>query len=203
MSEKQPRFSVIIPAHNAAGYIARGLNSIEMQTFRDYELIVVCDSCTDETAAIALNYADKVIEVDHHLDGLTRNDGIDAARGEYLLFMDDDDWWMHREAFRIIHEALEAAENPDVLCYGFYWQHNGNRIQHPDDMVIAVWSKAWRRAFVGDTRFSDRPYWSDVGFHRAMMAKKPDAAYIDEILYYYNYLRPGSISWRKERGEIT
>ena len=197
-----PRFSVIVPAYNAAGYIARGLNSIEMQTFRDFELIVVCDSCEDETAAIALNYADKVIQVDYHLDGLTRNAGINSAAGEYLLFMDDDDWWLHRDAFRIIHEALECDPDMDVLCFGFRWQHNGDRIQRPGDEVFAVWSKAWRRAFVADTRFPARPYWSDVDFHRAMMAKKPEIGYIDDVLYYYNYLRPGSISWRKEQGEI-
>ena len=197
-----PRFSVIIPAYNAAEYIARGLNSIEQQTFRDFELIVVCDSCTDETASIARNYTDRVLTVDFHLDGLTRNAGIDAARGEYLLFMDDDDWWMHREAFRQISDALDANPGTDVLCFGFYWKNVGNCFQNQHRKFYAVWNKAWRREFVAGTRFPDRPYWSDVDFFNAMFNKQPRTSYLNEVLYYYNYLRPGSISWRKERGEI-
>ena len=50
------RFSVIIPAHNAAGHIRKALDSVRSQTFRDYELIVVCDSCTDDTQEIAEEY---------------------------------------------------------------------------------------------------------------------------------------------------
>ena len=60
------RFSVIIPAYNAADHIKKTLHSVKQQTFTDYELIVVCDSCTDDTAGIALGYADKVISVKEH-----------------------------------------------------------------------------------------------------------------------------------------
>ena len=53
-------FSIIIPAHNAAEYIRKGLDSIKSQSYKDYELIVVCDACTDNTEAIAREYTDKV-----------------------------------------------------------------------------------------------------------------------------------------------
>lgn len=61
MSERAPFFSVIVPANNAEGYIRKGLESIRNQDFRDYELIVVCDSCTDDTKLAAVAYTDKVI----------------------------------------------------------------------------------------------------------------------------------------------
>lgn len=202
MSEKKPFFSVIIPAHNAADYIAKGLNSIARQSFTDFELIVVCDRCEDETFSIAQEYADLIDVVDYGLDGLTRNRGIDLATGEWLLFMDDDDWWQRPDAFQVIADTIRANPDTDVICFGFYWQTLGTRDQNANRRYIAVWNKAWRREFIGDTRFPPKPYWSDVDFHNAMMAKEPRIHYLHEILYYYNYLRPGSISWRKEKGEI-
>lgn len=149
------RFSIIIPAFNSASYIKRALDSVKMQTFEDYELIVVCDSCIDNTKEIAEQYADKVYDVDFHQDGFTRNVGIDHAEGEYLLFMDDDDWWMDQFVLSKIHTAIDDC---DVLRFGFYWQRRG---YCPPDDYYACWEKAWRREFVGDSRFSDVDKWSD------------------------------------------
>ena len=199
-----PRFSVIIPAHNAAEYIRMGLESIRRQTCWDYELIVVCDACDDNTEQIAREYTSRVISVNYGLDGLTRNAGIDMARGEYILFMDDDDWWADPRAFeKLAHAALTHPE-ADVILFGFHWRAIGDKLQHPGQIFIAVWNKCWRRDFIGDTRFPAKPYWSDVDFSREALGRlRPERAFfLPEVLYYYNYLRPGSISWRKEQGEI-
>ena len=59
--EDKPFFSVIVPAHNSAAWIRKGLDSIRAQVWDNYELIVVCDACTDNTAEIAREYTDKVI----------------------------------------------------------------------------------------------------------------------------------------------
>ena len=200
---EKPFFSVIIPAHNAAAYMAKGLNSIAQQSFTDFELIVVCDACNDETESIAREYTDRVYVTRYGLDGMARNAGIDAARGEWLLFMDDDDWWMHRQAFQIIADNIRSAgEDIDMAVFDFWWKGRGIAHQSPQGVNIAVWCKAWRRSFIGDTRFPPKPYWSDVDFNAAMMAKNPRVVFITTPLYNYNYLRPGSISWRKEQGEI-
>ena len=63
----KPFFSVIVPAHNSETYIGRGLVSIRNQTFTDYELIVVCDSCTDNTEEIAKEYGARTFAVDYFL----------------------------------------------------------------------------------------------------------------------------------------
>ena len=199
-----PRISVIIPAHNAAAYMRTGLDSIRGQSYRDYELIVVCDACEDNTEEIAREYTDRVTAVQYGLDGLTRNTGIDMARGEYILFMDDDDWWADPRVFEKLAAAAEEKPGADVYMFGFYWQGIGNVLQTPYKWYIAVWNKMWRRDFIGETRFPARPYWSDVDFNREAMGKlrRDRTVFIPEVLYYYNYLRPGSISWRKEQGEI-
>ena len=198
----EPFFSVIVPAHHAAEYIRKGLQSILTQAFTDYELIVVADDCNDDTALIALDYADKCLVRRHGLDGLARNDGLDVAAGKWVLFMDDDDWWMDRTCFGRIAEAVTATD-PDVLLFGFYWNTRGVYFQTMKHRYIAVWNKCWRREFIGETRFSSKPYWSDVDFDKAMFDKYPKVSTLDKPLYYYNYLRPGSISWRKEKGEIV
>lgn len=198
-------FSVIIPAHNAEDRIRRGLDSIKHQTFTDYELIIVCDDCQDDTAAIAREYTDKVIEVGWHNCGKTRNKGLDEARGEWVLFTDDDDWWLDDNAFMWISEAIgrfKKYDQPiDVLAFNFEFGSNGLARQYPGHLYIAVWNKAWRRAFIGDTRFPEVPHSDDVGFAEATHPRA-NIRYFDADLYYYNYLRPGSITYKLQKGEL-
>ena len=89
------RFSIIIPAHNSENHIRKALESIKSQTFTDYELIVICDSCNDNTQKVAEEYGAITERVGFGRDGLTRNRGLAKAKGDWVLFMDDDDWWLH------------------------------------------------------------------------------------------------------------
>ena len=84
----QPKFSVIIPTHNGEHRIGRAIASVTMQTFTDYELIVVCDACTDDTQKYVENlFIDdpskvNIITTNFQRDGLARNAGLDAATGD-------------------------------------------------------------------------------------------------------------------------
>ncbi|MBR3646583.1 MAG: glycosyltransferase family 2 protein [Lachnospiraceae bacterium] len=190
------RFSMIIPAFNAEDHIIKGLESIKAQTFKDYELIVVCDRCKDRTKEIAESYGAKTLEVDFGRDGLTRNAGLDIAQGEYILFMDDDDWLLHEFVFEQINKKLKETNDPELLCFSFIWKGvmYANPIARNGNLYPSVWNKAWKRSWIGDTRFTDVYSISDFYFHNAMM-KKPHRRIIwDSPCVYYNYLRPGSIS---------
>lgn len=198
---KKPYLSVIVPVHNGESFMRKGLDSIRSQVYDDYELIVVCDNCQDKSVEIAREYADKVIVTQFGLDGLARNAGLDEAEGECVLFMDHDDWFLHEFAFLQCAEMMKENPDADMLVFSFIWK-GFNYIDARKRMVIAVWSKCWRRAFIGETRFSDRPYWSDVDFHKKIMEKKPRAYMWDRPMYYYNYLMPGSTSWREKEGLI-
>ena len=201
------KFSIIIPAHNAEEYILKAINSIKAQTFKDYELIVVCDRCTDRTAEVVADAWDvepelRIIKVDHGCDGPTRSKGIDEARGDWILFMDDDDWWLHEYVLDILSAKLEQVDC-DVLCFSFIWQHIG--YAHPlgnrGYTWPAVWNKCWRRDFIGNTRFPNIDSFSDAIFHKDMMQKNPRLAIWDMPLYYYTYSRPGSISELVQKGD--
>ena len=194
------RFSVIIPTHNAEKFISKGLDSIKSQSFRDFELIVVCDRCTDNTKAIAESYGAKTLEVDFGRDGLTRNAGLDIAQGEYVLFLDHDDLYMHEFVFEEINKKLRPESDPELLCFSFIWKGimYARPIAKSGEIYPNVWSKAWKRSWIGDTRFTDVYSISDYYFCKEM-DKKPHRTVIwDFCGVYYNYLCDGSIS--KEMG---
>ena len=189
------RFSVIMPVYNAEAHIEKSLRSVWDQTFTDYELIVVLDSCTDNSEVIARNYADKVIPVNYHHSGFTRNRGIDVAQGDYILFMDDDDWWLHECVFDQIDEKLAAEDEPDILFFSFIFK--GMKYHNPQgrEYLPAYWNKVWKRDFIKDLRVSGADtYESDVEFQDMALAKNPRIVEWDMPLYYYNYMRKGSMS---------
>jgi len=202
MAEKKPFFSVIIPAHNAEKFIRKCLRSVKMQRFEDYELIVVCDRCTDKTYNIAQAYADKMITTDFGMDGLARNAGIDAAEGEWILFLDHDDWWIHEYVLEeIAGAARHYGDQVDMICFDFIWKGMGYAVNLPDRMNIAVWSKAFRREFLSNIRFPAIPFTSDQPFMDQICAKKPRTVPMHMLMYYYNYMRKGSQTEQHSGGE--
>ena len=188
-----PFFSVIVPAHNAEGFLRKTLESVAMQKFTDYELIVVCDRCTDNTEQIAREYTDNVITTDYGMDGLARNAGLDAAAGEWILFLDHDDWWMHEYVMTEIYKLIKRINNEvDLIVFDFLWKGVGYYINQAHRMNIAVWTKAFRREFVGNTRFPPIEFTSDENFMNDILAKMPRSYKLDRLMYYYDYMRPGS-----------
>jgi glycosyltransferase involved in cell wall biosynthesis len=90
------KVSVIIPVYNGAATIGRALASVFAQTFVDYEVVVVNDGSTDDTASVLAGYGDRIRVVTQANRGLpaARNSGIRASSGEYVAFIDDDDEWL-------------------------------------------------------------------------------------------------------------
>ncbi|MBI5392020.1 glycosyltransferase [Candidatus Woesearchaeota archaeon] len=83
--------SVIIPAHNEEQYLVSTLTSLKQQTYPDFEVIVVCDGCTDKTPELANKYAEKVLVLQERKGpAAARNAGAKLARGEKLVFLDAD-----------------------------------------------------------------------------------------------------------------
>ena len=88
-----PLFSVVIPVHNRAGFIARAIESVLSQSFKDFELIVVDDGSTDDTPKIADRYPVRLIRQPNRGVSAARNSGILAARGQIIALLDSDDVW--------------------------------------------------------------------------------------------------------------
>jgi len=199
----KPFFSVIVPTHNSEEYVLNCLRSVKMQTFKSYELIVVCDACTDSTHWWVESFADKVIDTDFGMDGMARNAGIDAAEGKWLLFLDDDDWWIHEYVLDEIYKKIMLRPDPDsvdMIIFDFIWKGRGYYHNRGNRMNIAVWTKAFRREFVGGTRFPAIPFTSDVNFMDDILQKMPRCEKLDDLMYYYNYMREGSQTEEHARG---
>lgn len=112
MTAAQPSISIILPTRDRARLLRRAIASVQAQTWRDFELIVVDDASTDDTAAVLGALADPRLRVIRHEVGrgaaVARNAGIAAARGEYVAFMDDDDYWLVQkleEQLQALHQA--------------------------------------------------------------------------------------------------
>lgn len=189
------KYSIIIPAHNEEANILVALTSIRRQSLKDYEIIVVCDSCTDKTEEISQHYRTTTIRVNCHNDGGARNAGIEKAQGEWLLFLDADDWWLHEFCLKQIDDKLKE-EDTDILTYGFIWKYIGyvGARSEKGTLYPHCTNKVWKRSFIGDTRFPNKFVANDAGFHELMMAKNPKIIEWDMPIYYYNYLRDGSKS---------
>lgn len=193
-------FSIIVPAYNAEKRIWKLLESIRRQTFTDYEVIVVCDSCHDNTAAVARGYGCRVFEIDEHNTGMARNKGLDEATGKFVMFADDDDWWVNDYALEhIIKEMNTLKDIPDIVQCSFVFGYNGVTEALNGKVWPNVWSKIWKREAIGDTRFPRVYPDDDLHFVNAMLAKNCSVMCWPMLWYYYDYMRAGSISWELER----
>lgn len=193
-------FSIIIPAFNAETRLWKLLDSIRRQTFRDYEIIVVCDKCVDNTKAVATSYGCRVFECDYGNTGMARNVGLDNAMGDWIMFADDDDWWINDYALEQIQRELSAMkQDPDMLQCSFVFGYNGVTQTCNNRVFPNVWSKVIKRSSIGDTRFPNVYPDDDLQFVRLMFDKDITVMCLPILWYYYDYMRPGSITWKEER----
>ncbi len=132
-----PKFSVIIPLYNKAPYVAKAIESVLAQTYQDFELIVVDDGSTDDSKAIirqlqitklqSLDESERFLLLEQQNQGVStaRNNGVLHAQGEYVCFLDADDWW-DEHFLEEINKAI--VEYPNAGIYGTnYWYVKNNR----------------------------------------------------------------------------
>jgi glycosyltransferase involved in cell wall biosynthesis len=119
----EPTISVVVPTHNRANLLPRAIRSVLAQTFEDFELIVVDDASTDETASIVRGLQGRDYRV-HYLrhasnqgEAASRNTGIAAAQGEFIAFLDDDDEWLPRK----LEEQLAVFSKSSVQSLGMVY----------------------------------------------------------------------------------
>lgn len=129
----QPLFSVIMPTYQRAGMIASALRTLQDQTCQDFECLIVDDGSTDNTADVlkSLNLPEKYryFQLDHRGNMLCRNYAIENAKGEWVTYLDSDDFWVH-ERLALFRDAIK--EKPQV---GF-WFSNG--FLHRFDRIIGT-----------------------------------------------------------------
>jgi glycosyltransferase involved in cell wall biosynthesis len=136
-----PRVTVVTPAFNVAPYLAEAITSVLAQSMRDFELLVVDDGSTDESLQIARRFAEadhrvRVIAIEHGGLSAARDAGVNAARGDWIAFLDGDDVWEDE----FLGRQLGLVESQPESCVGsFCWSRgidqNGGprRLAHVPD----------------------------------------------------------------------
>lgn len=114
------RFSIIVPVYNTERYLKKCIDSILIQKFSDFELILVDDGSEDGCGDMCDQYAeyDSRVRVIHKKNmgvSAARNDGLDKASGDYILFVDSDDW-IENNCLEVLNDVI--TENIDVVVFG-------------------------------------------------------------------------------------
>ena len=116
------RFSVVIPVYNVESFLRECVDCVLAQSFTDTEIVLVDDGSTDSSPVICREYADRypnVAVVTKTNGGLSsaRNAGIQHASGDYVMFLDSDDYWSHGDVLSAL--AKIAVDAPDLICFGY------------------------------------------------------------------------------------
>ena len=116
-----PEISIIVPVYNVEKYLKRCIDSILNQSFTDFELILVDDGSTDNSGKIIDEYAIKderikVIHKENGGQGSARNRGLDIAKGNYIGFVDSDDW-IHKDMYKCMYQIINE-DSTDIVQVG-------------------------------------------------------------------------------------
>lgn len=153
-----PYFSIIVPVYNSSQYLNRCIDSILNQTYHDFELILVDDGSTDDSGNICDAYAqqDKRIRVFHKPNGgvsSARNKGIKEALGEYIIFVDSDDYiWPER-----LQRMKDISQKqPDMIVETYSvpesYRHRFKQIEEQDFLYVnnicVIWTSAFKNEII-------------------------------------------------------
>ena len=218
----KPKFSIIVPLYNKVGYVRKALESIAVQTFRNFELVIINDGSTDES----LNFVNNFVRTSERMKELSservqiitqanagvavaRNNGVAKSKGEYVCFLDADDWWepnFLEEMDRLIKEYPDAGLY--VTNYVYYkpgkthvaLKLERGYINYPEaylhSKAMPVWTGATcmpRKVFdemggfpVGIKLGEDFLLWAKTALHYPV-------AFLEKPLAYYNNDVPASL----------
>lgn len=207
-----PHVSIVIPTYNHARFVGDAIECALAQQYDDFEVIVVDDGSTDETAAVLSAYEDRIVHIHQQNAGLSaaRNHGLAVARGELILFLDADDLI---PSGKLAAQAHHLQTHPELGLTYSAWQHvaaDGQRAVrevHPRregsvlralllrEFVPAVGSVLVRRRCIEEVGPFDQSLRAaeDVDLWTRIAQAGYRFGYQDEILFYYRDV-PGSMS---------
>jgi len=208
------RISVIVPIYNVATYLRRCVDSILQQTYSNLEIFLIDDGSTDESGVICdeLSAKDARIVVIHQKNGglsAARNAGLDHATGEWIAFLDSDDW-IEPQMYEVLERIAGRYDADIASCLSRNVSVDGlvppvkdtleELVLDSDGMIggllsqkavrFEVWNKLFRRSTIGDLRFKLRQVSEDVYFDRVLFLKSNRMIHINQTLHNYLILRP-------------
>lgn len=201
--------SIIVPVYNVDKYLERCVKSLLGQSYSDCEIILVDDGSTDDSGLICDKFAEsnKQIKVIHKENGGlsdARNRGIDEAQGEYLAFIDSDDF-IHPQMMEILYYNLKKCD-ADISVCGFHWLkeseepcteigENVLKVFHDAEIMgqlfknkvetVIAWNKLYRKELFQELRYSKGRLHEDEYIIHHLLYKCKTIVYTGSKLYYY------------------
>lgn len=219
MEKSFPAISVIIPIYNVGEYLYRSLSSVSCQTFKDYEVILINDGSTDESPRIAADFANnfpnfKLVHNPNKGVSSARNLGISLAHGEYIAFVDSDDYIDPNYLLRLYTAASQNDADIAHCNYILYNIESGFlhsvRVRKPRKGIMTntkmvkktisdfymrsyLWNKLWRRKLFTENNITfPEMKFEDIATVARLMYYANKGVILDKYLYYYT-IRDGSI----------
>ena len=205
------KLSIIIPVYNIIKYLDRCIRSIVSQSFDDFEILLIDDGSTDGSGGFCDDWKDwdRRIRVFHKPNGgvsSARNLGLEKAEGEFITFVDGDDYILPGMYERMM--TLQGEHDTDITICGFatekkpdglfvpYYSCDETKILSQQEQVkclltntfytCSCWDKIFRRELVNDLRFDEKiTHYEDLLFCYETMKRSKSAIFISEPLYHY------------------
>ena len=205
---KSGLISVIIPLYNVQDYVGRAIASVCAQTYKNLEIILVDDGSTDLSGSICDEWAakDSRIRVIHKQNGgvaSARNTGLQAAKGEYITFVDSDDY-IEAQMYEDMLGALLKNQADLAVCNYKAVDQNGIRDTSTEDITvfqgrealevfvaederyniqIAVWNKLYKRELTENLGFEDGRIFEDIIYAAKLIARSKKCVYLNHAYY--------------------
>ena len=214
--------SVIVPVYNVEPYLRKCLDSIINQTYRDLEILVIDDGSTDGCGRICDEYAEKderirVFHTENRGLSCARNLGLDEAQGEWIGFVDSDDW-IESDMYECLLRRAEET-GADVVECGFYREYINKTIERNRQSSLtsgsdainsllhgqlsnSVWNKLWRRECFDSVRFPEGRLFEDIATTYQVFHSADYVSSLEEIKYHYRQ-RKNSLSNNHEMRNLT
>jgi glycosyltransferase involved in cell wall biosynthesis len=221
-----PLISIIVPVYNGEKYLRPCIDSILAQTYQDWELLLMDDGSTDGSAAICDEYAERdnitVVHKQNEGQAIARNEGLKLAKGEYVSFIDCDDW-LAPEMYAVLMECIARQQCQIAVC-GFFEEyatfrkevHNDGAVEVFDGQEAAkrilqgkIGSYLWSMLFRRDVLVEPIPnlrYYEDHAVIFKWMLHAGKVAVLHRALYHYRQLQGSSLhrsNPEKERQYFT
>ena len=198
------KVSVIVPVYNVEKYIDKCLQSIKNQSLEDFECLIVNDGTKDNSIEIAKKTIGKDSRfrfLDKENGGLSdaRNFGLNEATGEYICFIDSDDY-IDRDLLKLSYEKAKE-HNSDIVCFDLYYKDDDNltiskganfydvsNYQSNSKLIFcnnSANNKLFKKDFIKEKKFIKGIWYEDLATIPLWMAQANNVSYIDKPLYYY------------------
>ena len=209
MGEKmEPKISVIIPVYNVEKYLEKCIKSVISQEYKNLEIILVNDGSTDKSGEICDNYKliDDRIKVMHKKNGGlsdARNCGLDNARGEYIAFLDSDDW-IDKKLYSSLYNIINKYDADIAICnFKKVYKENEelnnihsefiysnvevleNILSKIGTQMIVSWNKLYKREVLKNMRFPVGKIHEDEFLTPMILYKANRIVYTEKELIYY------------------